>query len=170
VNWRFPILLCFVAAVVGTSLAASKEWVVRFDGAGPVKIGMSLSELNAALHESFSMPADKEEQACFYVEHAKYPGVAFMIQEGHVTRVDVERPGISTANGIKIGDSESRAMQIYGDRLKVEPHHYTAPEGHYLTVLSSNGRYGIRFETDKGKIVRFYSGQRQAIAYIEGCQ
>jgi hypothetical protein len=79
VNWRFPILLCFVAAVVGTSLAASKEWVVRFDGAGPVKIGMSLSELNAALHESFSMPADKEEQACFYVEHAKYPGVAFMI-------------------------------------------------------------------------------------------
>lgn len=131
---------------------------------------MSLSELNAVLHESFSMPEDKDEQACFYVEPAKHPGVALMIEEGHVTRVDVDRPGVSTAEGIKIGDSESRAMQVYGNKLKVEPHHYTAPEGHYLTVLSSNERYGIRFETDEGKVVRFYAGQRQAIAYVEGCQ
>jgi urease beta subunit len=144
--------------------------VVRFDGTGPVKIGMSLSDLNAALHEKFSMPNDKDEQACFYVEHSKYPGVAFMIQEGFVTRVDVDRPEVSTAEGIKIGDSESRAMQVYGSKLKVELHHYTAPEGHYLTVLSSNERYGIRFETDKGKIVRFYAGQQQAIALVEGCQ
>ena len=54
--------------------------------------------------------------------------------------------------------------------LKVEPHNYTAPEGHYLTVLASNGRYGIRFETDEGKIVKFYAGQLQAIALVEGCE
>jgi|SRR5579859_2678165 len=146
------------------------EWVVHFDGIGPVKIGMSLSELNAVLHENFSMPEDKDEQTCFYVEHAKHPGVAFMIQEGHVTRVDVDGSGVATALGIKIGDSESQAMKVYGNKLKVEPHHYTAPEGHYLTVLSGNERYGIRFETDEGKIVRFYSGQLQAIGLVEGCQ
>jgi hypothetical protein len=150
--------------------SATHEWVVRFDGTGPVKIGMSLSEMNAALHESFTMPEDKDEQACFYVEHAKRPGVAFMIQEGHVMRVDVDGSGIATAEGIKIGDSESQAFKVYGNKLKVEPHHYTAPEGHYLTVLSSNERYGIRFETDEGKIVRFYAGRRQAIALVEGCQ
>jgi hypothetical protein len=159
--------ILFTAVAVST---AAQEWLVGFDGIGPVKIGMSLSELNVALHEGFSMPEDKDEQACFYVEHAKHPGVAFMIQAGHVTRVDVDRPKVSTAEGIGIGDSESRAMQVYGSKLKVEPHHYTAPEGHYLTVLSSNERYGIRFETDKGKIVRFYAGQLQAIALIEGCQ
>jgi hypothetical protein len=77
---------------------------------------------------------------------------------------------VSTAGGIKIGDSESHAKQVYGNMLKVEPHNYTAPEGHYLTVLASNGRYGIRFETDEGKIVKFYAGQLQAIALVEGCQ
>ena len=150
--------------------SATHEWVVRFDGTGPVKIGMNLSELNSALHEKFVMPQDKEEQECFYVEQPKHPGVAFMIEEGHVTRVDVNRPGISTAEGIKVGDFEARAMRVYGNKLKIEPHYYTAPEGHYLTVLSDNQRYGIRFETDEGKIVSFYAGQRQAITYVEGCQ
>jgi len=143
---------------------------MRFDGTGPVKFGMSLSELNAALHERFSMPQGKEEQGCFYVSPARHPGISFMIEDGHVTRVDVQRRGISTAEGVRIGDSEARAAQVYGNKLKVEPHHYTSPEGHYLTVLSNDKRYGIRFETDEGKVVRFYAGQRHAIAYVEGCQ
>ena len=100
---------------------------------------------------------------------AKHPGISFMIEEGHVVRVNVERCNISTAEGIRIGDSETRAMQVYGQRLKVESHAYTAPTGHYLTVRSSDGRYGIRFETDGNKIVSFYAGKQQAISYIEGC-
>ena len=167
---RAKLLFASILFATVAVCTATHEWVVRFDGIGPVKIGMSLSELNAALHESFSMPEDKDERACFYVEHAKHPGVAFMIQEGYVTRIDVDQPGIVTTEGMKVGDSESRAIQVYGSKLKVEPHHYTAPAGHYLTVLSNNERYGIRFETDEGKIVRFYAGQRQAIALVEGCE
>ena len=165
--WVLFASILFATVVVST---AAQVWVVGFDSTGPVKIGMSLAELNAALHEKFVMPQDKEEQECFYVEQPKHPGVAFMIEEGHVTRVDVNRPGISTAEGIKVGDSEARAMRVYGNKLKIEPHYYTAPEGHYLTVLSDNQRYGIRFETDEGKIVSFYAGQKQTIAYVEGCQ
>jgi hypothetical protein len=165
--WVLFASILFATFVVST---AAQVWVVGFDSTGPVKIGMSLAELNTALHEKFLMPQDKEEQECFYVEQPKHPGVAFMIEEGHVTRVDVNRPGISTAEGIKVGDSEARAMRVYGNKLKIEPHYYTAPEGHYLTVLSDNQRYGIRFETDEGKIVSLYAGQRRAIAYVEGCQ
>jgi hypothetical protein len=168
-NRRSLLLASILLAAIGIC-TASRAWVVRFDGIGPAKIGMSLSELNSTLHESFSMPKDEDERACFYVEQSKHPGVGFMIQKGHVTRVDVDQPGVATAEGIKIGDSESQAMKVYGRKLKVEPHHYTAPEGHYLTVLSNNERYGIRFETDGGKIVRFYAGQLQAIALVEGCQ
>jgi hypothetical protein len=168
---RARVLFASILFATVAVCTVAQAWVVRFDGTGPVKIGMSLSELNTALHEKFLMPQDdKDEAACFYLNSSKHPGIAFMIQEGHVTRIDVDRPGVSTAEGIKIGDSESRAMQVYGNKLKVEPHHYTAPEGHYLTLLSGNERYGIRFETDKGKIVRFYAGQRQAITYVEGCQ
>lgn len=149
--------------------AAFDSWIIRFDGTGPIKIGMSLSQLSAVLHERFLMPEEKDEQACFYVNPAKHPGISIMIEDGHVTRIDVERRGIATAEGIRVGDSEARAVQVYGQKLKVEPHAYTGPLGHYLTVRSSDGRYGIRFETDGNKVVSFYAGQQQAISYIEGC-
>jgi hypothetical protein len=160
-----------VLAVVSISMSlASDNWVVRWNGVGPVKIGMNLSELSTVLHETFSMPNAKEDQGCFYVTPAKHPHVAFMIESARLVRINVDGPGERTAEGLPVGDSEERALQLYGPRLKVEPHAYTGPEGHYLTVRSSSGRYGIRFETEKGKIARFYAGSIEAIQYVEGCQ
>jgi len=53
--------------------------------------------------------------------------------------------------------------------MKVTGHQYI-DTGHYLTVRSADGRYGIRFETDKGKIIEYYAGTYEAIQYVEGCQ
>jgi hypothetical protein len=156
--------------LVATAAAAAKTWIVRMDGAGPVRIGMSLAQLNAALGENFSMPRDPDEQACFYAETAKQPGIGFMVEHGKVTRVDVTERGFSTAGGIRVGDSEAQVIKVYGSRLKIEPHAYTGPEGHYLTLYSADGRYGIRFETERGRVTGFYSGEAHAIAYIEGCE
>jgi len=91
-----------------------------------------------------------------------------MILEGRLARIDVETASVSTAASIKIGDSEAQALRVYGSKMKVEPHKYT--EGHYLTVRSSTGTYGIRFETDAGKITTFYAGSYEAIQYVEGCE
>ena len=38
---------------------ARDAWIVCQDGAGPVKIGMSLAKLNTVLHEKFRMPKTK---------------------------------------------------------------------------------------------------------------
>jgi hypothetical protein len=129
---------------------------------------MSLSQLSTVLHERFSKPADKGDQGCFYVNPKKHPHLNFMIENGRVARVDVDDPGVSTSARIQVGDSETHAKQVYGSRLKVEPHHYT--DGHYLTARSSDGHNGIRFETDQGKITMFYAGRYEAIQYVEGCQ
>jgi len=53
-----------------------------------------------------------------------------------------------------MGDSEAKAITASGGRLKVEPHAYTGPEGNYLTTYSSNGWFGIRFETEDGLSLR----------------
>ena len=149
---------------------ASDSWVLRQDGIGPVKVGMNLAQLNAILHEKFAMPESKDEQACFDVDTAAHPHVSFMIVNGRFARIDVNGTGVPTASGIQVGDSEERAKQVYGSRLTVEPHAYTGPEGHYLTIRSTDGRYGIRFETESGKITMFYAGRFDAIQYIEGCE
>jgi hypothetical protein len=58
---------------------------------------------------------------------------------------------------------------VYGPKLKVSESQYD-PEGHYLTIQSEDGRNGIRFETEKGKIQTYYAGRFEAVQYVEGCQ
>jgi hypothetical protein len=163
------LIALLIVASIGTS-RASDGWVVREDGVGPVKIGVGLSQLNTVLREKFSMPDNKEDQGCFYVKPAAYTHVTFMIENGRLARIDVDGTGAATEDGIQVGDLEARVRRAYGARLKIEPHAYTAPQGHYLTIRSDNGRYGIRFETEKGKIETFYAGLFDAIQYVEGCQ
>jgi hypothetical protein len=157
--------------LLGIPIQAQNPWVIRTDGVGPVKIGMSLVQLNSVLHEHFSMPKDKTDQGCFYVNPRNHPQAAFMIEDGHLVRVDVNKHGIQTPDGIQVGDSEARAEKIYGSKLEVAPSQYSGDEGgHYLTLRSSDGSYGFRFETEKGKITTFYSGTYAAIQYVEGCE
>jgi len=149
---------------------ADETWVIRDDGAGPVKIGMTLSQLSTVLHERFPLPAEGDPQSCFYVSPKRHPHIAFMILDWRLVRIDVNDAGIFTSASVQVGDSEAHALQVYGSKLKVEPHQYMGPEGHYLTVRSSNNRYGIRFETFKGKITVFYAGQFDALQFAVGCE
>jgi hypothetical protein len=93
-----------------------------------------------------------------------------MIENAKLVRVDVIKRGVATAEGIQVGDSEERAVRIYGGRLKVETRAYLEEPAHFLTLKSGDGKYGIRFETDKDKVESFYGGTFEAIQYIEGCE
>ena len=162
------LFVCLTAA--SSNVVVAQSPFVRPDGFGPVQIGMSLSTLNKALHTSYSRPSDPEEHACFYVDVPKQAGVALMILNGRVARVDVnDDKSIVTAEGIHVGDSEKRALQALGKRLKVTPHAYV-PGGHYLTMFSIDRKYGIRFESEDGAITRYYAGTAEAISFIEGCE
>lgn len=163
-------VLAFLSILGVSNSVANEAWVLREYGVGPAKIGMGLHELNAALQESFQLPADKDDRACFYVKPKHHPHVAFMILDGRLARIDVDGANVSTTNGVHVGDSEMYALRVYGSKLKVEPSQYTGPEGHYLTVRSTNRRYGIRFETDNCKITQFYAGRFDAIQLVEGCE
>lgn len=158
----------FVCACLAAGSVAADTWVVREDGVGPAKIGMSLAQLSAALHQKLAEEESGSEN-CFYVHARGHDHVAFMIEDGKLVRIDVDAPGVATATGIQVGDSEAHARQVYGAKLKTTEHKYI-DTGHYLTVRSIDGRHGVRFEADKGKIIMFYSGTYEAIQYVEGCE
>jgi hypothetical protein len=166
-NARYPRILAVLAVTLGTT-PANDTWIVREDGAGPVRVGMSLPQLNAMLHEKLPLPPAKDDQACFYVSTKKQPKLSFMMLEGRLARIDVKDPGVKTPRGIQVGDSENHALQVYGRRLKASPHKYI-DNGHYLTAKSSDGDYGIRFETEDGKITTYYAGRFDAIQLVERC-
>jgi hypothetical protein len=151
------------------ALGADDVWVVRQDGVGPAKIGMTLSQLKGVLHERLAEgdePSSTDE--CEYLKPEKHPGISFMMLDGRFVRADVVARGMATIEGIQVGDSESVTRRTYGPKMQVQPDQYI-DNGHYLTIRSIDGKYGVRFETEKRRITSFYAGRFSAIQYVEGC-
>lgn len=162
---RAFLLLSFLAATA----SATGDWKLRPDGFGPARVGMTLAQVRQVLHEPLSAgDRDDLKGDCFYAESKAHPHLGFMIIDGKFVRADVDKPGISTPEGIQVGDSEAKVRKIYGKSVETEPHKYF-DDGHYLTVNTSDGRYGTRFETERGKVINFYAGDADAIQYVEGC-
>ncbi len=61
-------------------------------------------------------------------------------------------------------------MGRHRGQVRVEPHPYTGPEGHYLIVTSPNdSMYRLIFETDGKHVVSYRAGLRPVVDWIEGC-
>ena len=166
---KFGVMFVVCACMAIVSSGVEPAQAVHWNYFGAVRVGMTLAQLNRALQTSYERPSDSDERACFYVDMPKAPGIAIMILDGRVARIDVDSATIPTAQGIKNGDSEARAIQKYGKRLRIQPHCYSPETGHYLTLYSRDRKSGIRFETEDGKITRYYAGTASAILFIEGC-
>lgn len=156
--------------------AADTTWALRFDGAGPLRIGMTGDEARAALGGDFS--ADGQAvgtvdgpQGCQYARSGRLPeGMMVMLEGGaRVVRVEVDSGNVATVEGARIGDSEARIQQTYANRVEVQPHKYT--DGHYLVVRPADGDTTrlLVFETDGSRVLRFRAGQRPQVEYVEGC-
>lgn len=130
---------------------------------------MTLEQANAALGNDLAIPAKLEE--CDYVRPKSGPkGIAFMVEQRRISRVDVSEGDIATSAGARIGDSEAKIQSLYPGRVAVQPHKYT--DGHYLVVTPASpadSAYRIVFETDGSKVLRYRSGRQPAVQYVEGC-
>lgn len=158
------------AAASSDSAPSAGALTVTETGIGPVRAGMTIGQVNAALSGILRIPRKLNE--CDYLGPASGPrNFMLMVEKGRVARVDVpDSSGISTAAGARVGDSEARIMSLYSGRVKVQPHKYTS--GHYLVVTPANradSAFRIVFETDGSKVVRYRSGRRPAVEYVEGC-
>jgi hypothetical protein len=116
-------------------------------------------------------PKYEFNEECDFVHPKALPkGIALMIIQDSVARVDVDSAGILTREGVGVGDLESRLLAVYGTRARVEPHHYMGPEGHYVYVSTPGDTlHRIVFETDGKRVDRYRAGRLPGVDYIEGC-
>ncbi len=177
--------------------ATSPPPSLTFEGLGPVRIGMTEAELQAL---GFSDPqrsadwqADDEYLACHYLANRQeYPGVALMINDNRLVRIDVDagdEPGKwRTRSGAMIGMTEPEIAAIYTNWLTMEPHPYLGDAGSYLVLRSGDGRSKMVFETampeeggeefssapvqgpnGKKRVTSLRAGLADPVGYIEGC-
>ncbi|HEY8099393.1 MAG TPA: hypothetical protein VIF82_01470 [Burkholderiaceae bacterium] len=166
----FLRLLFFVLLIATKSSHATDVWSVGFNGAGPLKIGMRINDVNQLLHEIIappSVPGADPSGRCFQTDITSQKGMYLMFYDGVLVRIDLAEPGMNTISGIGVGDKESAVLHAYGARIKREPHAYV--EGSYLRMFSADGKRGLTFEITDGKVSLYYVGTADSVQLIEGC-
>ena len=64
-----------------------------------------------------------------------------------------------------------QVLDLYGDRIAVEPHHYV-PGGHYLVFKPQDAvdqPFRLLFETDGHVVTEFRTGLSEPVSWVEGC-
>jgi hypothetical protein len=155
---------------VDSAVIPASRWVVTPRGIGPALAGVSLAALGNTLQEPLRATYGAGS-SCAYVHPSALPtGVLVMVEHDTVVRVDVRAKGVLTAEGAGVGDSESSVVKLYDGRVRVTPHKYTGPTGHYLTVSAPpDSAHLIIFETDGKSVVSYHAGRRPAVEMVEGC-
>lgn len=148
----------------------SSQWIARFDGLGPVVVGLSVTEATARYGAGFVLPADAD--GCGYVAIPGGPlGAMAMIENDRLVRIDVYDARIATDRGIRIGDTEADVRRAYPGLVRQEDHPYSGPEWHYLVVTpASDSMYKLVLETNGWRVVSYRVGLAKPVEYIEGCQ
>jgi hypothetical protein len=137
--------------IAASSPPALDQFRLTLNGLGPLRIGMTLKEV---------------EDAGFRVKEQKH--VWLMFENGRVVRVEVHGGRTTTFRGVRVGDTEKQVRKIYGARLIVEPHKYD-DNGHYLVVFSTNRKQALVMETDGKVVTEFRAGLAEPAQYVEGC-
>jgi hypothetical protein len=147
------------------------EFALSEDGLGPVLTNMQLSE---AVNMGLLSENPNLKPECDYVFPAVGSGipegVSVMVVRGRIARIDVDTGAVTTAEGAKLGDSEERLKDLYGDDITVSQHKYIE-KGHYMTVLGDSASAGkaIVFETDGQQVTMFRSGRLPEVQWVEAC-
>ncbi|MGE0440175.1 MAG: hypothetical protein AB7L66_10680 [Gemmatimonadales bacterium] len=145
--------------------------VMTLEGLAPVRLGMSIADVEALLGGPVRVDRLEPDAECGYAAFPRMPaGVAYMLAADTIVRIDVDTTAIRTADGVGVGDAEAALLDRFGTRMRVEPHPYEGPVGHYLIL--DEGAPGVRrfiFETDGARVTRYRVGRRPEVDLIEGC-
>ncbi len=143
--------------------------VLTFQAFGAVRLGSTVAEAEGAMGIRLTPDRDISAGECHYVQNQdELPGAAFMVLADRIVRADVYEPGPRTAEGIEVGSTEADVQVAYPSAA-VESHPYL-DEGHVLRVESGDGIHAMAIETDGEQVTSFRAGEREAVAFIEGCE
>lgn len=152
--------------------------VLTAQGFGPLRIGMTTAEIEAALGPDANPNAvgGADPQSCDQFRPNRAPeGLLVMTEQGVLTSVSLTRAATTeTDRGFNIGDPASAVKAAYGAAAEVTPHKYEAAPAEYITVWTTSDHTsaaarGIKYEIGQDGNVKSIAGGGPSIAYVEGC-
>lgn len=144
------------------------------DGLGPLRIGMTEAAAERALGEKLGLSGDAsgDAEACEEGEVPGKPGVYVLTEHHRVMRIvlDAKAEGIGTAEGVRIGTTESQLRKIFGKRAVFKPRPYEEDvRGAQEVIVKVSAHRAFVFETENYKVQEIRAGDIRAVQYMEGC-
>ncbi|HYW31858.1 MAG TPA: hypothetical protein VE869_10160 [Gemmatimonas sp.] len=157
------------AAATATATAAPAAWHMRPDGVEGVRIGMTTAEARTALGLPAAPPL--AVGTCEFIPTETLPKRLYLMAVSDtLVRIDVRDSTVVTVEGARVGSSEAQIRSIYGSAVRVEPHKYTGPVGHYMKIAApGSSTLMIVFETDGARVTTYRVGRKPVVEWVEGC-
>ena len=156
--------------------------VLTADGWGPLKIGMTKTQVIAAVGDTRTPDAAAiPDSECTEFKPLRAPDDFWvMLENDKLTRITIgELSSLKTDKGFGLGDTPDAIKAAYGVDAKTTPHKYQDKPAEYITVWTGGPRTepyveddaarGIVYEIDgTGKVGAVHVGG-PSIQYVEGC-
>lgn len=155
---------------------------VTAQGWGPLRIGMTRAEIEAALGPDANPDAvggpDPESCDMFRPERAPQ-GLMVMVENGVLTSLWLSRDAtLKTDRGFGVGDEADAIKAAYGTAATASPHKYSEAPAEYITAWSTGGgadyvqdpaARGISYHIGNDGRVQHVAAGGPSIQYVEGC-
>ncbi len=163
--------------------AEPAEAMLTAEGWGPLRIGMTRAEIEAAAGPDADPEAvgGAEPERCDQFRPARAPeGLLAMVEDGRLTRISLIRDSrLRSSDGFGLGTPAADIKARLGDAAHVSPHKYVEAPAEYIdhwapgVAVTANvedpAARGIRYEIgDDGRVQAIHAGG-PAIQYVEGC-
>jgi hypothetical protein len=140
-------------------------------GLDKVNFGMTLDEARKAAGTELVVDG-AGNPACELVRPQSGPdGVAFLISDGRVERVDLTKPPIGTRSGAKVGSTADQVKALYPGQIQEQPRTDGQPGTQLVFVPkdAADAKFRIIFLTDGTTVQSFRAGRLPQVAATTGC-
>jgi hypothetical protein len=154
-----------IATFLVAACVENAEPILSMTGYGPIEFGVRLEDAERVAGGRLE-PERALEPACDYVRFATLPRARFMVENGVVTRAEVEA-GVPNSLKIEPGTSLDSIRKARPE-ARIEPAKYD-PEGYNITFSSPDARAAIVMEVSGGVVKDIRAGLQPSVGYVEHC-
>jgi hypothetical protein len=161
------------SSIIAAPEAAPFKGVITFDGLGPAAFGAGQEQVRMAWGRDLD-ELPPEPAGCYYLMPKPSPPdgyrIAFMIEGGRFSRIDVRAEDTIAPGGGRVGMSAEEIQALYSGRIEERAHKYVEG-GKYLRIRDEAGGDGVLlFATDAhGRVTEWRIGVPPQVDYVEGC-
>ena len=148
------------------------EGAITFDGFGPAHWGASEEQIRQAWGKDLEGGPTEPESCHYLFPQPRSQGgyrLAFMVEAGKFSRIDVRAPEIVAPGGGRVGMDKADLHRLY-PAITEQKHKYVEGGLNLRGMDPAGGQGVIVFEVDPaGKVIAWRVGVPPQVDYVEGC-